>query len=64
MTRQRLNPPARLARYFIESRLTVLMVLALLGFGAVGLAFTPREENPQIVVPAGRGPVLPAGGLA
>ena len=52
MTQMRLNLPGRLARTFIESRLTLLLILATLIFGVVGLTFTPREENPQIVVPA------------
>ena len=52
METEHLNLPGRLARYFVESRLTVLMGLALLGFGFVGLILTPREENPQIIVPA------------
>ncbi|MEN8167906.1 MAG: efflux RND transporter permease subunit [Pseudomonadota bacterium] len=52
METERLNLPGRLARYFVESRMTVLMILALLGFGIVGLMLTPREENPQIIVPA------------
>lgn len=52
MEPDRLNLPGRLARYFVESRLTVLMSLALLCFGIVGLILTPREENPQIIVPA------------
>jgi len=52
MIPDRLNIPGRMARHFIESPLTVLMILALLQFGIIGLGFTPREENPQIVVPA------------
>jgi multidrug efflux pump subunit AcrB len=48
----RLNLPGRVARYFVESRLTVLLSIAILAFGAIGLLFTPREENPQIIVPA------------
>ena len=41
----------RLARAFIDSRLTPLIIIAslLLGFGAIALL--PREEEPQIVVP-------------
>jgi multidrug efflux pump subunit AcrB len=41
----------RLARLFIDSKLTPLLVVAaiLLGIGAVALL--PREEEPQIVVP-------------
>ena len=52
MSSEPLNLPGRFARYFIESRLTLLLMLSLLGFGIVGLTFTPREENPQIIVPA------------
>lgn len=52
MTNDNLNLPGRLARYFIESKLTILMIAALLILGSVALIFTPREENPQIVVPA------------
>ncbi|MEN8179873.1 MAG: efflux RND transporter permease subunit [Pseudomonadota bacterium] len=52
MQTERLNLPGRVARYFVESRLTVLMMLAILCFGIVGLMLTPREENPQIIVPA------------
>lgn len=40
-----------LARSFIESHLVVLIIIFLLIFGLLGLSFTPREENPQIVVP-------------
>ncbi|MEA3412467.1 MAG: efflux RND transporter permease subunit [Pseudomonadota bacterium] len=52
MLPESLNLPGRLARYFVESRLTVLLAVAILAFGVTGLLFTPREENPQIVVPA------------
>jgi len=52
MIPDKLNFPGSVARFFIESKLTVLMMLALLCFGAIGLMLTPREENPQIVVPA------------
>ena len=52
MKEQHLNIPGRMARYFIESRLTVVMIIAILLFGLIGLEFTPREENPQIIVPA------------
>ena len=40
-----------LARSFIESHLVILIIISLLIFGLLGLSFTPREENPQIVVP-------------
>ncbi|MEN8174175.1 MAG: efflux RND transporter permease subunit [Pseudomonadota bacterium] len=52
MHADKLNLPGRLARYFVESRLTVLVGIAILAFGVIGLTFTPREENPQIIVPA------------
>ena len=52
MSIDNLNIPGRLARYFIDSKLTILLMLALIILGSVGLIFTPREENPQIVVPA------------
>lgn len=52
MSLPRLNLPGKLANTFIESRLTPLSILALLLFGLIGLTFTPREENPQIIVPA------------
>ena len=46
-----LGPAGRLARVFIDSKLTPLIIAAavLLGFGAVFLL--PREEEPQIIVP-------------
>ncbi len=40
-----------LAQSFIESHLVILIIISLLIFGFLGLSFTPREENPQIVVP-------------
>ncbi len=42
----------RITAYFINSQLTILVIatLVILGMGAVVL--TPKEENPQIVVPA------------
>lgn len=52
MNHQGLNLPGRLAQSCIESRLSPLLILALLLLGLVGLSFTPREENPQILVPA------------
>ena len=47
----RLGPAGRLARAFIDSKLTPLIIAAavLLGVGAVLLL--PREEEPQIIVP-------------
>jgi multidrug efflux pump subunit AcrB len=51
VTRDPLGPAGKLARAFINSKLTPLVIVAsiLLGVGAVLLL--PREEEPQIVVP-------------
>ncbi|MDD5719403.1 MAG: efflux RND transporter permease subunit [Candidatus Krumholzibacteria bacterium] len=47
------NPGAmtRLANLFINSRLTPLLVAAMLLIGLFAISLTPREEEPQIVVP-------------
>ncbi len=50
--RDRLNAAGRVARYFIDSKLTVLLVLFAFLSGILAFLVTPREENPQIVVPA------------
>jgi multidrug efflux pump subunit AcrB len=47
----RVGPSGRLARAFLESKLTPLLVAASLGLGALALLATPREEEPQIRVP-------------
>ncbi len=41
----------RLAQTFIQSKLTPLLILATLLLGLFSLTLTPREEEPQIVVP-------------
>ncbi|HUK25450.1 MAG TPA: efflux RND transporter permease subunit [Terriglobales bacterium] len=41
----------RIAHAFIDSKLTPLVVLAALLLGAFSILETPREEEPQIVVP-------------
>ncbi len=41
----------RLAATFIDSRLTPLLVLAMILIGVFAVMLTPREEEPQIVVP-------------
>lgn len=40
-----------IVRFFIDSKLTPLIVLAALALGLFGMTMTPREEEPQIVVP-------------
>jgi len=46
-----LNFAGKLARTFVESRLVILIIIGIVLYGAIGLIFTPREENPQIIVP-------------
>lgn len=60
---QRQTLPGRLAAAAVESRLTVPLALALLLAGALALVLTPREENPQIVVPAAEVSVALPGAL-
>ena len=42
---------ARIVKLFIESRLSPLILIGSLLMGAAALLLTPREEEPQIVVP-------------
>jgi len=51
MTPPKLGPAGRVARAFIDSKLTPLIIIAsvLMGLGAV--MALPREEEPQIIVP-------------
>ena len=48
---QALGLAGRIARRFIDSKLTPLVMLAALLLGAFSVLKTPREEEPQIVVP-------------
>lgn len=41
----------RIAKAWLNSRLTPLIAIASLGLGALGVIGTPREEEPQISVP-------------
>ncbi len=47
-----LNIAGRITRYFINSKLTILVILLALLVGSMAIVITPRTENPQIVVPA------------
>jgi multidrug efflux pump subunit AcrB len=49
--RRPLGFAGRLARAFVQSKLTPLVVLFALGLGALAILMTPREEEPQIKVP-------------
>lgn len=48
----KLNISGKITQYFINSQLTVLLMAATTVLGLFALWFTPREENPQIVIPA------------
>ncbi|KPH81400.1 efflux RND transporter permease subunit [Bosea vaviloviae] len=52
MNELRLNLAGRLAQTFITSKLTIVFIIAVALMGVVAVLQTPREENPQIVVPA------------
>ncbi len=41
----------RLAHYFIDSKLTPILILVSLALGFFAVVTTPKEEEPQIVVP-------------
>ena len=47
----RLRLAGRIAHSFIDSKLTPLVIVAALLLGAFSILKTPREEEPQIVVP-------------
>src|SRR5512135_600084 len=47
-----LNIAGKLAGIFIESKITAMIMLAVALAGIMALFVTPREYNPQIVVPA------------
>ena len=61
---RKLNIAGRLANIFITSKLTVLFVLACVLVGVLAVTLTPREENPQIIVPAAQIQVLLPGSSA
>ena len=42
---------SRLIEAFLHGNLSVLIILVMLAGGAAALLLTPREEDPQIVVP-------------
>ena len=51
MTRRRLGASGGIAKTFLESKLTPLVVVFSLIVGAFAVLVTPREEEPQIKVP-------------
>ncbi|WP_051328159.1 efflux RND transporter permease subunit [Desulfatirhabdium butyrativorans] len=42
----------KIVRKFLESNISIVLILLALAAGAVALTVTPREEEPQIVIPA------------
>ena len=60
----KLNISGKITQYFINSQLTVLLMAATAILGLFALWFTPREENPQIVVPAANVMVMMPGASA
>ncbi|PJD95209.1 MAG: transporter [Legionella sp.] len=46
-----LNKAGQLTRLFIQSKLTLLLIAAILLFGLLALNKTPRSYNPEIIVP-------------
>lgn len=46
-----LNIVGRITAYFVNSQVTILIIVALVIFGLAAAFFTPKEENPQITVP-------------
>lgn len=47
-----LNSAGKLARLFLESKITAMLIIAVTLAGILALFVTAREYNPQIVVPA------------
>ena len=41
----------RIAEFFINSKLTILLMIALMIIGVYSSTLIPREEEPQIIVP-------------
>src|SRR5512140_1385914 len=60
----KLNISGKITQYFINSQLTVLLMAATALLGLFALVYTPREENPQIVVPAANVMVMMPGASA
>ena len=52
MDKQPRNLAYRLTNLFVTSKLTILFILVVSIFGLIAVALTPREENPQVIVPS------------
>jgi multidrug efflux pump subunit AcrB len=51
MNKSEIGVAGRVARYFINSKLTPLLMVFAVLLGAFAIYETPREEDPQIIVP-------------
>jgi len=60
-TEKQLNIAGKLAQAFIHSKITMMIVIAITLAGVLAYIVTPREYNPQIVVPAAN-IIVPKGG--
>lgn len=50
-SKYKLNKAGQLAQNFIQSKLTLLLIISIFLFGALALKSTPRTYNPEIIVP-------------
>ena len=64
MSNPKLNSAGRLAELFVTSKLTMLFMLSCALLGLLAVTLTPREENPQIMVPGAEVRVLLPGASA
>jgi multidrug efflux pump subunit AcrB len=48
---QAYGPAGKIAKYFIDSKLTPLIIIASMLLGVAAVVALPREEEPQIIVP-------------
>ncbi len=64
MSTPKLNIAGRLAQTFITSKLTIVFIIGVALMGVIAILQTPREENPQIVVPGAMVTVMLPGASA
>ena len=48
---QKVGPSGKIAQFFIDSKLTPVIIIAAILLGAAAVIALPREEEPQIIVP-------------
>ena len=48
---QNVGPSGKIAQFFIDSKLTPVIIIAAILLGAAAVIALPREEEPQIIVP-------------